>query len=178
MTRKTFDADDTVEAHAAAKARIPSEMTRSVTHATFHLERTYDATPAQVWMALTDPAAKTQWFGPASAQFEVIERSMEVCPGGRERLKGRWGGNVVSTFDAIYFDVIENERLVYCYEMHLDDRKISVSVATIQLNAAGRRTTLMLTEQGAFLDGYDDAGARERGTSDLLDALGQSLTRP
>jgi uncharacterized protein YndB with AHSA1/START domain len=58
-------------------------------------------------------------------------------PGGRERLKGRWGGRVGSTFDATYYDMIENERLVYCYEIHLDDRKISVSVATLQLQADG-----------------------------------------
>jgi hypothetical protein len=32
-----------------------------------------------------------------------------------------------------------------------------------------------ITEQGAFLDGYDDAGSREQGTSHLLDALGTSL---
>lgn len=176
MTQKTLDAGGAIEAHAAAKARIPDELTRSVVHATFHLERTYDASPARVWTALTDPMAKSQWFGAPSEQFEIIERAMEVRPGGRERLRGRWGGHVVSTFDATYYDVIEKERLVYCYEMHLDDRKISVSVATMQLKADGKRTQLLLTEQGAFLDGYDDAGSREHGTNELLDALGQSLT--
>jgi uncharacterized protein YndB with AHSA1/START domain len=165
MTKQAFD----------AKARIPDVIARSVVHATFHLERTYDASPAQVWRALTDPAAKAQWFGAASEQGEIIERGLDVRPGGRERLKGRFGGRVVSTFDATYYDVIENERLVYCYEMHLDDRKISVSVATVQLKADGKRTRLMVAEQGAFLDGYDDAGSRERGTGELLDALGRSL---
>jgi hypothetical protein len=29
----------------------------------------------------------------------------------------------------------------------------------------------MVIEQGAFPDGYDDAGARERGTAELLDAM-------
>jgi uncharacterized protein YndB with AHSA1/START domain len=176
MTKRTPDAGDAVEAHAAAKARIPNEITRSVVHATFHLERAYDASPARVWKALTNPAAKAQWFGAPSEQVEIIERAMDVRPGGRERLKGRWGGSVTSTFDSTYYDVIENERLVYCYEMHLDDRKISVSVATVQLEADGKRTRLKLTEQGAFLDGYDDAGSRERGTGELLDALGRSLT--
>lgn len=175
MTEKTLDAGDHIEAHIAAKARIPDVLTRSVVHAAFHLERSYDASPARVWKALTDPTAKAQWFGAPSEQIEILERAMDVRPGGHERLKGRWGGQVVSTFDATYYDVIENERLVYCYEMHLDDRKISVSVATLQLKADGKRTQLMLTEQGAFLDGYDDAGSRERGTSELLDALGQAL---
>jgi hypothetical protein len=57
----------------------------------------------------------------------------------------------------------------------MDDRKISVSLATMQLKAAGGKTTLMVTEQGAFLDGYDDAGSREEGTGHLLDAIGASL---
>jgi hypothetical protein len=50
-----------------------------------------------------------------------------------------------------------------------------VSLATFELKAAGTGTRLILTEQGAFLDGYDDAGSRERGTAGLLDALGASL---
>jgi uncharacterized protein YndB with AHSA1/START domain len=100
---------------------------------------------------------------------------MDVRPGGRERLRGRWEGGMVSTFDATYYDVVPNERLVYSYEMYMDARKISVSLATMQLKAEGAKTTLMVTEQGAFLDGYDDAGSREHGTGHLLDALGASL---
>jgi uncharacterized protein YndB with AHSA1/START domain len=148
---------------------------RSAAHATFHLERTYDAPVARVWKALTEQAAKDKWFAGPPGRWESLEREMDVRPGGRERLRGRWEGGVVSTFDAIYHDVIPNERLVYSYEMHLDDKKISVSLATLQLAAAGGRTTLKVTEQGAFLDGYDDAGSREHGTGHLLDALGASL---
>lgn len=163
------------EPHAAAKARIPQTATRSVAHATFHLERVYDASRARVWKAFTDAAAKALWFGAAAENLQILERTMDVRPGGRERLSGRWAEGVVSTFDATYYDVIENERLVYCYEMHMDERKISVSLATVQLAADGKRTRVSVTEQGAFLDGYDDAGSRERGTGELLDALGRSL---
>jgi uncharacterized protein YndB with AHSA1/START domain len=148
---------------------------RSVVHATFHLERTYDAPVARVWTALTDAAAKQKWFGGTPDRWELLERHMDVRVGGTERVKGRWEGGVVSTFDATYHDVIPNKRLVYCYVMHLDDKKISVSLATMQLKAEDRKTTLTVTEQGAFLDGYDDAGSRERGTGYLLDALGASL---
>ena len=176
MSPKTSGRGEALEIHAEAKARIPKEVMRSVVHATFRLERSYDASPARVWKALTDKDAKALWFGDPSQPVEIIERTMDVRPGGRERLMARWDERVVSTFDAVYFDVIENERLVYCYEMHLDDRKISVSVATIQLKSDGGRTQLTLTEQGAFLDGYDDAGSRERGTNDLLDLLGRALT--
>jgi len=148
---------------------------RSVAHATFHLERSYDAPVARVWKALTDEAAKQKWFGGTPGSWELLERHMDVRVGGREWLKGRWEGGMVSTFEAIYHDVIPNERLVYSYEMHLGDQKISVSLATLQLKAADAKTTLMVTEQGAFLDGDDDACSREHGTGHLLDALGASL---
>jgi uncharacterized protein YndB with AHSA1/START domain len=147
---------------------------RSVVHAMFHLERTYDAPVARVWKALTDEQAKAKWFGPPN-RWQRLERHMDVRVGGTERASGRSEGGVVHTFDAIYHDVVPNERLVYSYVMHLDDRKISVSLATMQLKADGDKTTLKVSEQGAFLDGYDDNGSREHGTGFLLDALGASL---
>jgi uncharacterized protein YndB with AHSA1/START domain len=148
---------------------------RSVVHATFHLERAYDAPEARVWAAFTEETAKQKWFGAPSDQMEVLERHMDITVGGTERLKGRWTGGVVSTFDAVYHDVIPNTRLVYSYVKHLGDKKISASLATVQLTAEGGKTKVSITEQGAFLDGYDDAGAREHGTGLLLDALGASL---
>jgi uncharacterized protein YndB with AHSA1/START domain len=148
---------------------------RSVVHATFHLERTYDAPVARVWKALTDEKAKQKWFSGPPDRWELLERHMDVRVGGSERVKGRWEGGVVSTFDATYHDVVPQERLIYSYVMHLNDKKISVSLATMQLKAEGGKTTLQVSELGAFLDGYDDAGSREHGTGHLLDALGASL---
>jgi uncharacterized protein YndB with AHSA1/START domain len=152
-----------------------SSGARSVAHASFHLERRYDAPAARVWRALTDPAAKAQWFAGTPGRWELLERHMDVRVGGTERVKGRWEGGVVSTFDAVYHDVVPEERLIYSYQMHLDDKKISVSLATIELHAGDGQTTLSVTEQGAFLDGYDDSGSREQGTAHILDALGASL---
>lgn len=148
---------------------------RSVAHGSFHLERRYGAPVARVWQALTNPDAKAKWFGGAPDKWELLERHMDVRVGGTERLKGRWEGGVVSTFDAVYHDVVPEARLIYAYQMHLGDKKISVSLATIELRAGTDETTLSITEQGAFLDGYDDAGSREQGTRHLLDALGASL---
>jgi len=145
-----------------------------VVHATFCIERAYPASPAQVFKALTDPAAKAKWFTGGNG-YTLLAREMDVRPGGREHVMGRWETGVVSSFDAIYHDVVQDERVVYSYEMHLDDRKISVSLATFELKTADTGTRLVMTEQGAFLDGYDDAGSRERGSNFLLDALGKSL---
>lgn len=161
--------------HECATAQPLPRGVRSVAHGEFHLERVYDCPVARVWQALTEPAAKAEWFTGRPGSWEVLERQVDVRVGGRERLKGRWDTGVVTTFDAVYQDVVTNERLVYCYQMFLDERKISVSLATLQLEPSGRGTRLKVAEQGAFLDGYDDSGSRERGTADLLDALGASL---
>jgi uncharacterized protein YndB with AHSA1/START domain len=148
---------------------------RSVVHGAFHLERIYEATAEAVYKALSDEAAKSRWFrGPEG--WRAIERAFDFRVGGRERLKGGVEGGVTTTFDAIYYDIVPRERIVYAYEMHLDERKISVSLATLQIRPAGPgRTKLLVDEQGAFLDGYDDAGSRESGTGYLLDKLGASL---
>jgi uncharacterized protein YndB with AHSA1/START domain len=161
-------------AREVAHMRDGAASARSVVHGSFRIERTYPVPRERVYRALTDPAAKAKWFA-GGADYTTLEREMDVRPGGRERLRGRWQGGLVSTFDAVYFDVVPNERLVYSYEMHLDERKISVSLATFELKAEGEGTRLVVTENGAFLDGYDDAGSRERGTNVLVDALGRSL---
>jgi uncharacterized protein YndB with AHSA1/START domain len=153
-----------------------SEMKRSAVHAVFTIERTYDSPPEHVFRAFSDVTAKNRWFSGEEGRWQLLEREMDFRPGGRERLKGRWEGGVASTFDAIYHDIVPSERIIYSYEMHLGDRKISVSLATIELQALdSHRTKLKVTEQGVFLDGYEDAGSREIGTGFLLDRLGASL---
>ncbi len=143
---------------------------RNVTYATFSLERILRVPPARVFAAFTDRQAKDRWFGPME-NWELLEREFDVRPGGRERAMGRWASGKVSDFDARYFDVVPDARLVYAYEMHIDGVKISVSLATVEIRPVGAGARLTITEQGAFLDGYDDNGAREHGTNFLVDRL-------
>jgi uncharacterized protein YndB with AHSA1/START domain len=154
----------------------------SAQHATFVIEREFAATPAQVFGAWSDPKAKARWFGGPSDKWTVIVREFDFRVGGRERLSGKWAegaapkaGFSVSAFDAHYFDIVPEKRIVYGYDMHLDERLISVSLATIEFQAAQHGTQMILTEQGAFLDGFDDAGSREQGTRELMNRLEASL---
>jgi uncharacterized protein YndB with AHSA1/START domain len=165
----------TLDKLEAEVVRMNGGAVRSVVHGAFHLERAYDATVDEVYKALSDKEAKSRWFfGPSG--WRLIERTMDFRIGGRERVKGGFDGGVTTTFDAVYHDIVPRERIVYTYEMRLDERKISVSLATLQIKPeGGGRTRLLVDEQGAFLDSYDDAGARERGTRDLLDKIGASL---
>ena len=149
---------------------------RSVVHSTFVVERTYDAPPARVFAAWASREAKSQWFGSPGDDNEHHELDFRV--GGRESWRGGQGGPTgesTFSFDAIYQDIVENERIVYAYDMHMDDARISVSLATVEFKASYGGTRLVFTEQGAFLDGLDEPGRREGGTGTLLDQLGKVL---
>lgn len=149
---------------------------RSVTHATFAVERTYDASPARVFAAWADPAAKARWFaGPEGWETTVFEMDFRV--GGRERNRGGPPGGPVHTFEALYQDIVPDERIIFSYAMRLDETPISVSLATVELAPTGDGTRLVYTEQGAFLDGFDDPSPREQGMGELFDALEAELRR-
>ncbi len=147
---------------------------RSTVHATFTIERTYPATLERVYQAFADPKAKARWFS-APAAWEQSRGKMEFKVGGKEYVSSTPPGHKPHTYDCTYLDIVPNERIIYVYEMHIGPNKISESLATIELAPDGKGTKLKLTEQGAFLDGYDDAGSREKGTHGLLDALGKSF---
>ena len=143
---------------------------RTTTHATFVIERQFKAAPARVFAAFADPQKKAKWFG-GPEDWDKSNNKFDFRVGGKESVSGGPPGGVVHAYDATYWEITENERIVSCYEMHLDDKRISVSLATIAFKPNGAGTTFVLSEQGIYLDGYDDAGERERGTQELLTQL-------
>jgi uncharacterized protein YndB with AHSA1/START domain len=143
----------------------------SVAHGTFVIEREFPHPVSKVFGAWADPAKKAKWFGD-SALPEVFE----FRPGGRESRGGAVpGGGPVYRFDVVYQDIVENSRILYSYDMHLDDRKISVSLAAIEFEAVPGGTRLKVTEYGLYLDGLDNMEQRRDGTIPMIDALGAWL---
>jgi uncharacterized protein YndB with AHSA1/START domain len=149
---------------------------RSTHHNTFVIERVYAAAPARVFKAFADPAAKARWFG-GPAEWERGPSEFDFRVGGHESSSGGPKGGQVHRFEARYYDIVPNERIIYSYDLYLDATRISVSLTTIELKPAGAGTRLIFTEQGVFLDGYDDAGSREHGSRWLLEKLDESLQR-
>jgi uncharacterized protein YndB with AHSA1/START domain len=148
--------------------------TRSVTHTTFVIERTYPVPPARVFAAFAEPELKRRWFG-MPPDWVDTHHSLDFRVGGHETNRGGPPGDVVHRFEARYQDIVTDERIVYTYDLYLDDRRMSVSLATIELRPDPDGTRMTFTEQGAFLDGIDDPGQREHGTKLLLDSLGAAL---
>jgi uncharacterized protein YndB with AHSA1/START domain len=146
-------------------------------HGHFTIERHYDATPARVFKAFADPAIKAKWFiGPEG--WSQIAREVDFRVGGDELLQGRFPSGMETRFDARYYEIIENERIAYSYDMHLSGRHHSLSVATVELFPEGGGTTFVFTEQVAFFDGTDaeqGAAMRKRGTNSHFDRIAQYL---
>lgn len=145
----------------------------SVVHDTFAIERTYQASPDRVFAAWATQAAKSQWFGGDGDGTE--EHTLDFRVGGRERLSGKIPDGPTFDYDAVYQDIVDGERVVWSFDMHLDGRRISVSVATVEITGVPGGAKLVFTEQGAFLDGLDTRAQREEGTAEMLDKLGDVL---
>lgn len=144
---------------------------RSVVHSTFVVERSYPVAPAKVFSAFSDPDAKRRWFvdphDPAPSRHE-----MDFRVGGKEVNAGCPSDEQMHFFNAVYQDIVPDQRIVYSYELLFGETRVSVSLATIEFVAENGGTRLVMTEQGAFFDGHDTSATREHGTGELLDALG------
>jgi uncharacterized protein YndB with AHSA1/START domain len=144
-------------------------------HATFTLERHVAAAPARVFHAFADVAAKQRWFGDNLDGWTQQVREMDFRVGGRERVAGTWKNGETTDFQAVYHDIVPNERIVYVYDMYHRGAKLSVSLATIEMQPDGDGTRLLITEQGAHFDGPAGAASREHGTNILIDAVVRTI---
>jgi uncharacterized protein YndB with AHSA1/START domain len=145
-------------------------MSTPITHASFTLERKLDAPVSRVWSAFSDYGNKKKWFvGPE--EWTQGESSLDFREGGSETDTGGPEGGFVSSMKSVYPDIVENQRIVYSYEMYLNGERMSVSLSTIEMESDGDGTRLTLTEQGAYFTSEDHVEGRKEGTEGLLDAL-------
>ena len=79
------------------------------------------------------------------------------------------------TWEAVYREIVLNERIVYTAVLHERDAVATVSLTTVELVPEDEFTRLVLVEAGAYLDGREEPAWREQGTSDWLHTLGAVL---
>lgn len=153
---------------------------RTITCSTFAIERTLPAAPEQVFAAFADVTQKSRMLAPSDDDAEgapTAPGEFDFRVGGHERFEFVEGDGRKMRYDATYYDIVPNQRLVYSYEMYADASRISVSVASIELLDAGVTTRLIWTEQGVFLDGLDASELREGGTSWMVDNMAEYFAR-
>jgi|SRR6516162_7391353 len=151
-------------------------MERSQTHATFVIERGYPVPVERVWHALSDNSARDQWFG-GGPDFTVREKSHDFRVGGHGIEDGQWRDGPTSRFESTYTDIVEQQRIVFTYDMWINGRHISTSLTTIVVEPTSEGTRLTYTEQAVHLDGLDSVEGRQEGTEGLLDQLGSMFEK-
>lgn len=146
------------------------------THATFVVERAYPVPVSTVWHALSDNDARDQWFS-GGPNFDAHEKSHDFRVGGHGIETGQWHNDPSTRFESTYTDIVDQVRMVFTYDMWIDEQHLSTSLTTIVVEPDSDGTRLTYTEQGVHFDGLDSIEGREEGTRGLLDNLGTFLTR-
>lgn len=149
-------------------------MSTKVFHGQFTLTRRFNASPAKVFKAFSDPAKKRRWFAEGK-DFTVHEFEMDFRTGGRDYALFAFkdGPNIFN--EGFYLDVRPDELIVHSYAMGTPQGRFSASLLSIAFEADGAGTLLTVTEQGAYFDGETAVKNREEGTRELLEALAKEL---
>ncbi|HEX6833926.1 MAG TPA: SRPBCC family protein [Rudaea sp.] len=149
--------------------------TAPIVHDRFTIERFYEASAAEVFEAWSDPSLKARWFiGPPG--WREVRRELDFRIGGEEVLEGRFD-NGQTRFVARYYEIVADARIAYVYDMQLNGRHHSLSLATVELIPTRGATKLVFTEQVAFFDGTAGSAPREHGTAEHLDRIAAVLRR-
>ncbi|MGO9839335.1 MAG: SRPBCC family protein [Polyangiaceae bacterium] len=155
-----------------------------VVHSTFAIKRNYAASPTRVFAAFADKATKRRWFLEGKGS-EVDEFTTDFRVGGREQSRFRFkggpdgapsAGTAISN-DTTYQDIVPDRRIVFAYTMTVGGKRISASLATVELVPSGDGTRLTFTEQAAFFEGADGPQRREEGWGALLQNLADELAK-
>ena len=128
------------------------------------IKRRFNAPPAKVFAAWTDPEKIRAWMGPGEVGILLVEADARV--GGRYRIvMQKPGDSEQHDVSGVYREVIANEKLVFTWAWKTTPERESVVTVTFKPDGGG---TLMTLSHEQF---FDEA-ARDRHNS------GWSATMP
>ncbi len=146
-----------------------------IAHGSFTLTRIFPHKLERVFRAFSDKASKRRWMVEGDGWI-VHAYDMDFRVDGREASRFQFGDGPEIVNEAIYHDIVANERIVLSYRMAMANQPpFSVSLLTIEFTPEGAGTRLTHTEQGAYYGGPEDIKNREDGSRELLEALAKEL---
>lgn len=137
--------------------------------------REFDATPAQVFRAWTDPELIPRWLGPADMVMDLLE--YQPTPGGCYRYVHRNADRGEHSFRGVFHAVVPNQRIVQTFQY--DGWPDEVSLESVTFEDLGGRTrvrTHSVFPSVAARDAMVESGM-ERGVRDSMTRLAEVLAR-
>jgi len=127
-------------------------QTATATKPSLTLKRRYNAPPAKVFAAWTEPEKLARWMG--SEQIISVRAETDLRVGGRYRIR------MITSEDehdvsGVYREVVPNEKIVFTWAWKSTPER--ESLVTVLLKADGGGTLLTLTHEQFF-----DEDARDR----------------
>ncbi len=120
------------------------------------IKRRFNAPPAKVYAAWTDPEKMKRWMGPG--EVKTVRAESDVRAGGRYRILMVNSAGEEHDVSGVYREVITNEKLVYTWAWKSTPERESLVTVTFKPDGEGTLFTL-LHEQ--FFD--EDARDRHNG---------------
>jgi uncharacterized protein YndB with AHSA1/START domain len=152
------------ETAAAPGATMTSETSLRV-------ERSYDATPEEVFDAWTTPEVLRRWWA-VHPDGSTPVAEVDLRPGGRYRLSMEGPDGERHTVQGRYSVVERPSRLVYSWQWELDASGLGPeSTVAVEFRPEGERTTVVLEHTG-----LPDADSRDRhaqGWAACMDVFGE-----
>jgi len=136
--------------------------------------REFDATPAQVFRAWTDPELIPQWLGPSTMTMNLIEYN--PTPGGRYHYVHRdESGEYI--FHGVFHAVTANERIVQTFQY--DGWPNAVSLETLTFEDLGGRTRVRTHSVFPSVESRDAMieSGMEHGVRDSMSRMDKVLAR-
>lgn len=136
--------------------------------------REFDATPAQVFRAYTDPELVTQWLGPHGMEMEMLEH--DARDGGCYRYVHR-DERGEYRFRGVFHTVTPGERLIQTFEFEGAPGEVSLESTTF--SDLGGRTQLYTRSVFPSVEARDNAIASgmSRGITESYERLDTLLAK-
>jgi len=115
--------------------------TQTATKPSLTLKRRFNAPPAKVFAAWTDPEKMKHWMGPEGVQGISCEIDPRV--GGRYRLVMRASNGDEHDVSGVYREVTPNEKLVFTWAWKSTPERESLVTLTFKPDGAGTLLTLI-----------------------------------
>ena len=105
------------------------------------IKRRFNAPPAKVFQAWTDPEKVKHWMGPGAVQVQSAESDARV--GGRYRWVMKTPAGEIHDVSGVYREVVPNEKLVFSWAWKSTPERESMVTLTFKPDGAGTLMTLL-----------------------------------